>query len=227
MKKKSLAGILSLLICIALIGVGFASWVITAGDTETIAGNVTVETIEDQRVFLENIDLDNENIVFGTPEGAVNDGWLKNSSIGTEVLTTTLTGTIKTKDKDALTTFTIALETNKDSAFDEELIGAFPTVSAPAINSLVWSQEADSNGYYTANFEVTATFTWGSKWGEDKNPYTFYNAHGVNDLIAGDDTPEDSSDDVTYGDQALKDIKAIYDALNGATYTFTIKVNQE
>ena len=226
MKKKSLAGILSLLICIALIGVGFASWVITAGDTETATGNVKVETIEDQRVFLENIDLDNENIVFGTPEGAANDGWLKNSSIGTEVLTTTLTGTIKTKDKNALTRFTIVLETNKASAFDEELIGAFPTVSAPAIDSLSWSA-ADSNGYYTANFEVTATFTWGSKWEEYKNPYTFYNAHVVNDLIAGDATPEDSSDDVTYGDQALKDIKAIYEALNGATYTFTIKVNQE
>ena len=51
MKKKTLAGLISSLICISLIGVGFASWVITGDDTnEQATGTITTETVSDSSV---------------------------------------------------------------------------------------------------------------------------------------------------------------------------------
>lgn len=40
MKRKTLTLTLSILACLALIGVGFASWIISAGKTETVTGNI-------------------------------------------------------------------------------------------------------------------------------------------------------------------------------------------
>ena len=52
MKRKTLTLTLSILACLALIGVGFASWVISAGKTETVTGNIVVDDVSDKRISL-------------------------------------------------------------------------------------------------------------------------------------------------------------------------------
>ena len=66
MKRKSLATLLSGFLTVALTGVGFASWLITGGETKTSnAGAVSAEKVEDQRVKITNLKVDNAAIAFG------------------------------------------------------------------------------------------------------------------------------------------------------------------
>ena len=54
-KRKKFAlslKVLSLLSCIAVLSVGFASWIITGGDTEETTGNVSAETVENRKTTI-------------------------------------------------------------------------------------------------------------------------------------------------------------------------------
>ena len=48
MKRKTLTLTLSILACLALIGVGFASWIISADATKNEKGNIIVDTVKDK-----------------------------------------------------------------------------------------------------------------------------------------------------------------------------------
>ena len=50
MKRRTLTIVVGLLLTLSLVGVGFASWVISAKDEETIIGNVEVQTVTDRRL---------------------------------------------------------------------------------------------------------------------------------------------------------------------------------
>lgn len=52
MKRKTLTMILCLLTVLSVVGVGFASWVINAGDQQTANGNIEVDTVSDNRLVL-------------------------------------------------------------------------------------------------------------------------------------------------------------------------------
>lgn len=218
MKRKGLAGILSLLISVAVVGVGFASWVITGNAEETKNGNITVENIKDGRVYLEDVKMTNSTINFGTPSSSeIVKPWLTNSSIGTENLESTISGKIKTKEKTAVTAFDVSVEAKKGEKLVDITTGNLvkaPVVAGTTKKDLSWG-EADSNGYYYATFTVTVTFAWGTKFGE-LNPYLYYNAHSVNDVLTGT---------TTYGDDALTNMQALYDLLNGVNYYVTVRVN--
>ena len=48
MKRKTLTLTLSILACLALIGVGFASWIISADAIKEAEGNIIVDTVTDK-----------------------------------------------------------------------------------------------------------------------------------------------------------------------------------
>ena len=50
MKRKTLTLTLSILACLALIGVGFASWIISADTSTTAQGSFIVDTVTDNRL---------------------------------------------------------------------------------------------------------------------------------------------------------------------------------
>lgn len=56
MKRKTLTLTLSILACLALIGVGFASWIISAGATKNAEGSFIVDTVTDNRLVVEMVD---------------------------------------------------------------------------------------------------------------------------------------------------------------------------
>ena len=101
MKKKSLAALLSAFLTVCLTGVGFASWLIIGGDTETYKdGSIAVETVSDKRTKIESVSVkegSNSTIVFGPTAAAKTDttSWLRASSdAATENLSFTLQFTV-------------------------------------------------------------------------------------------------------------------------------------
>ena len=54
MKRKTLTLTLSILACLALIGVGFASWIISADTSTNATGSFIVDTVTDNRLVVEN-----------------------------------------------------------------------------------------------------------------------------------------------------------------------------
>ena len=50
MKRKTLTLTLSILACLALIGVGFASWIISANTSTKAEGSFIVDTVTDNRL---------------------------------------------------------------------------------------------------------------------------------------------------------------------------------
>ena len=82
MKKKTITLVVYMLVCISLVSVGFAAWIITGGDESVASGNVKATTVHDESLVIEGESWVNQkdSIVFGVPtldQNATQDGWLQ------------------------------------------------------------------------------------------------------------------------------------------------------
>lgn len=205
MKKKSLATLLSGFLTVALTGVGFASWIITGGDTEETTGNVSAETVENRKTTI-TIDTAGEGY-----DTAVLFGHNANKKDGTGTVTATwfkTEGIMKDEDLSAKLCYKITNATYSDFAFSLD----------------AKMQQYVTDGYITVSFEnfvapttnaetaafVNINFGWGEKFGT-MNPYEYFNG------IASPD-----EDDVN----AALAINNLFSDLNGeftVTLTATLK----
>ena len=198
MKRRTLTLMICLLSVLSLVSVGFASWIITANDTEDVTGNIQIETVTDNRVFIVDI-VDPSDIVFGAPETPETfaNPWFTAKDMATENLSATITFDVQKKDGTPIArsgvniTASVEVKDTEGTTFAELVsdgyIQAVPTVTV-----------SDSA------YSITISLNWGAKWG-NKNPYNYYNALDV----------------ATYGDQAYNDITA-FAALNTLQYKVTI-----
>lgn len=210
MKRRTLTLMICLLSVLSLVSVGFASWIITANDTEDVTGNIQIETVDDNRVFIvesttgAGIKASND-IVFGAPETMSNDdAWLTADGTKKEALTATITFKVVDADDAVVADDDVTVTANI------EIVGGTTfaaLVSAGYIEAAPTVTPARVGDVYT----ITVTLNWGSLWGND-NPYDFYNGHDVNDEITSG---------VTYGDHAAEHIDA-FAALNTLQYKVTI-----
>ena len=210
MKRKTLTLTLSILACLALIGVGFASWIISADTSATAEGSFIVDTVTDNRlvatgrwITINGTDvISDENsakVSFGAPETMDNtSAWLTNDGKGTaEKLTVVYELTVKTKgDSTGVTGLTdkITGTISCDATYEDYIV--LPTVTV--------SEEGE--GVY----RLTLTFTWGSKFG-NVNPYEYYNGKTYTDELA---------------QTALTDLREINN-LNSQKFTLTINVKSK
>lgn len=206
MKRKTLTLTLCLLACFAVIGVGFAAWIITSDAEETVTGNIKVETVEDHRLKINIISTEADNVIrFGKPVGYAADSWILNNEAETENLTATIKFTI-TKGNEAVT--------NLETAGITVTAGFTTTITddmnkGVGNNSLVtiptgFTVEKDSTDSEGKTFMIKVVFSYGDEFGK-KNPYEFYKDKDV--------TAE--------GDNAVNNLGKLF-VLNGATYTLTI-----
>lgn len=194
MKRKTLTLTLSILACLALIGVGFASWIISANTSTKAEGSFIVDTVADKTYVVSGEWLENKSsIIFGAPDTMnAQNPWLTNNSEGkTENLTVTyqLTVTYGNEKKatgiankiTALVTasenanYTAPENANYTAAVNGKLIIA-PT------NATV-EEAPEGNGKYN----ITVTYQWGEHFG-NVNPYTYYNAKTATDKLSGTET---------------------------------------
>lgn len=221
MKRKTLTLTLSILACLALIGVGFASWIISAEAKKEATGNIIVDTVADKTYVVSGEWLGNKSsIIFGAP-ATMNESnpWLTNDSEGkTENLTVTYQLTVKYGDnkpatgiKDKITALVVApASSNYTAAVNGELI------IAPE-NATV-EETAEGSGIYN----ITVTYKWGKHFAdsaeatEGVNPYTYYNGKEATGKLNGSET--------TYMQDAKTSLETLSEIKESVQFTLNITV---
>lgn len=217
MKRKTLTLTLSILACLALIGVGFASWVISAEVSATPAeGSFIVDTVNDKSYKVEGAWLDSQSkITFGAPATMnASNPWLTNDSEGkTENLTVTYqltvtygNGTKATGIANKITAVVTApADKNYTAAVDGKLI------IAPTNATVV--EVPGGNGTYN----ITVTYQWGEHFGK-VNPYTYYNLKNATDKLNGSET--------TYMQDAKTSLETLSKIEASVKFTLSITVKK-
>lgn len=222
MKRKTLTLTLCLLVCLSLIGVGFASWIITSTNTKSEEGDIIVDVVEDQRLKVTYdwvTDAEGTTTLDTAPElkyGIKDDvtgapAWLTNTT--KESLTAYLKITVKDSKNEAYTNANItATLSAKDGKYTEantaKLVGDLPTLTA--VNK--------GEGVYI----LTITLTWGEKF-NSKNPAETFANKAVDDALPTGLTDVDHN---TCGDYASYYLNELYTKLTGAKYNLDIIVNR-
>ena len=225
-KKSGLMGAVIALSAASLVSVGFASWVISQGDSKTEQGQILVDTVENN-IHLLTVEVDGSDAIAfkcNTPETAPTYNWLDETTTTYEALSASFTVSVdKINDASAAAAkakFTAVLETGKmvgdewvpDTASTGYLAAATAkyvielpdaSVEVGTLESKVWTT--------TVSFELD----WGDHFDGD-NPYIYYNAHKSTDKIEGA-TPE-----ITYGADAEASLAELHTLLNGVQYRLTL-----
>lgn len=239
-KKTGVIALIAGLSSVTLVSIGFAAWVISAGDTVELTGSISVDEVDDSRYLIEKTGTyapavsygSGASIVYGAPAVSTS-GWLTNNSSAKVNLTATVTFyvanlTDKTKGTDySISGAIVASGAHKD-AFDDAVEDNL--VELPVITTNT-SFEVDGDTthrstiggteYLFTKVTLTLDFKWGTYFGKDAqdvttntNPYVFYNAKDINGYVNGESG-------ATWGDDAKSKLDEIHLA-NGANFTVTL-----
>ncbi len=198
MRKKAMIMAVASLGSMALIGTGFAGWVISASTTTHADGVMVAYDVKDQRFVVANGKWTNgkggtpagekANIVFGKSTTEVNNQWLHydTADMETQSLSDTYVFEVSSKDTTDTGSFKVALSsgtpagfvvTDTNDAWKNATTGAKTAVNpTPAIEFL---EDEATDGKYTfvegkATVKMKITFSWGTAFGGD-NPFDYYN----------------------------------------------------
>lgn len=213
MKRKTLTLTLSILACLALIGVGFASWIISADTSATAQGSFIVDTVTDKSYKVEGVWLGNQSkITFGAPTTMNNTEktWLTNDSTDKkENLTVTYQLTVTYGDTTPATGIANKITAVVTAPENENYTAAVngKLIIAPT-NATV-----EETGEGTGVYNITVTYQWGEHFGK-VNPYTYYNEKTATDTLTDSTT--------TY----MQDAKTSLDTLSKieASVKFTLSI---
>ena len=190
-----------MLVCVAMVGTGFASWVILDTQKKEATGNVTAEAVSKEGITLEVSPTSDANIIFGSPADMnIKNAWLiEDAAKGQGNLAVDFTVTVKGN----IGSFTLDFSYTGDAfetAATNNLIVGYPTYTVGTVESggsIANAGEIEieqTNGKATlkfgegspksaafdfkqeTTFHIIATFNWGSAFGgPEGNPYTFFN----------------------------------------------------
>lgn len=224
MKRKTLTLTLSLLVCFALIGVGYASWIITNTNTSDLEGNIVIDSVEDKRltvvyewvtdstgtILLDDGDETKNDegkvsptLAYGMKTGVTGaPTWLSNDA-NTENLSAYLKVTVTDKsgnpvDANVVSSLSVSNATKWDNAVTEGLIGNVPTIDEAS---------KISTGVYVVSF----TLTWGKRFG-NVNPMQFFKDKNLNDTLPSLPEGVTETQYTTCGDYAAHYLQTLEDA---------------
>lgn len=223
MKRKTLTLTLSLLVCFALIGVGYASWVITGATEASKQGNFVVDTVADKRLKVEMEWIGNSaQIVYG--QKGTGPDWLTVDDNGkAEALTAQLKATVTKKDGSA---FNDANDLNITT-----VISGNDTFTTAATNGYVDALPTDTEKSFEISDDkktITITFTiefgWGSKFNK-KNPMQYFKEEDAKLRNASGYLLEGKEEEL----EELKDTALSYlqeiEKLSGTQFGFKLVIN--
>ena len=216
MKRRSLTVLLCLLAIISLASVGFASWVISAGDEVEATGSIVVEKVTDERVMITELKFDdveyvNEetvlpSFVFGKSSATTTHDWLKNDTpehlqilISFKVIKKADNSEIKSTD-DVNLSVDFGLVDGHSFAVEGVQDKVYAEIVEPT--KIVYNSEK-------GRFECTIALKWGNYFGEvaGVNPFEYYNNQKLTDELATD---------------ANDKLGKMFSALNAVKYAVTI-----
>lgn len=248
MKRKTLTLVLCLLTVMSLVGVGFASWVISAGDSEKISGNIVVDTVTDARYTLTMVEPTIKDIILTGPDDPT-DGWLtyvNDNQKGTVNLTVEYTFIVTKNDGKKFSktsnviegyTYEFLSDLNIDVQFngpvekENDVDTKFGTLLTKNVISKI-----SNEGYIVGNvilsesdtkatFTVTVGYSWGTLF-ESENPFTYYNLKEANNLCS-EVVDQISADKATWADHAKYYLNLLHDIDGLANYNATITVSSK
>lgn len=216
MKKKAMIMAVASLGSMALIGTGFAGWVISANTETKASGVITAYDVQDQRfkvtegTWTTSVSESDKSgqIRYGSPasvEGVTSPWFTFGSDVKPEVLTNEYKFTVASGDANDKAAFTVAptlaIEEKKVS---EQNVWESAKTAGIVVDPVakVTSTTMNLNGTTGVEVKVSVTFAWGAHFTVDsevKNPYFFYNSKKVGDKI--DDTVGQTK---TWGDDAAE-----------------------
>lgn len=222
MKRKTLTLAISVFALLAIISVGFASWVITRPASDVSAdGTITVDDVTDLNVTITYKWVTDASggteltaakpIVFGNDADATSANWLYNNRIGTENLEAYLKVTVTVDDASAMVGKKIIATFNAVNASKEVSTTYAEAISAKYITGPNNGSKLD--GEFTASDfasskTVTKVFTiqfgWGQEFGK-VNPIKKWQTY--------------SADNATAATTALN---ALNEKLTGVSYKVTL-----
>lgn len=180
MKRKTLTLTLCLLVCLSLIGVGFAAWIITRPADAPATGNIQVDSVTEETYSIETSWVGGkDSIVFGyKQEGSFTSPWLTNNNAKPENLTVTLRVTVK-KDGTAVnvqpTYSAVIVEGTGKATWDQAVEDGY--VTNPEVISIAQvEKEGTTTGEKeTGVYDIVISANWGTTF-EGQNPYKYYNS---------------------------------------------------
>ena len=211
---------------LSLASIGFATWVISGGDTKTAEGTIEVDAVSDNLYAIEIGDKpwkdskENGKIQYGYDGTTLTStsAWL--SADNTESLSETLTFTVKNayKTVDASSSlndgysisFTL-VDTSESGLYstakEAGLVGELPSTT----NSGITATPTQKTGTRDAEYTVTIKFTWGTEFG-NQNPAKY-----AESKAAESESYWDLSNKSSFASQLNKVYK-----LNSCTFKLTI-----
>ncbi len=194
--------IASIVACLALTAVGFASWlIIKPAEPKSELGSFEVYTVEDNDVTITVTSSENTTIKFGKPaSSSVNNPWLyAGSDVQNEVLTATFNVTVESKAgeeagvdlAEILSNFVVDFEIvdNAGKAYAAATEAGYIGQTTVKIDSAegakdamaVTTKAAFEEGVATQEFVVTVAFAWGGDFikpdeSAPSNPYDYFNS---------------------------------------------------
>lgn len=230
MKKKAMIMAVASLGSMALIGTGFAGWVISANTETSAKGVITAYDVKDQRLTISGEKWTTEksagsgSIIFGQPETKekFDKPWFTfTNDVEKEVLTNSFTFNVASGDAKDTGNFKVTAEIVVEDA------DANTAWQNAITNNVVAKPDVavgGTNGVYTLAETPTAvtiglTFNWGSHF-NSKNPYNFYNAKTIGEKI---DTTVGQTK--TWGDDA-NEFMMHFNAITEVNFTLKITVTR-
>ena len=231
MKKKAMIMAVASLGSMALIGTGFAGWVISANAEFTANGTITAYDVKDRRLQVTKgtwsrpvSEADTSGaIIFGAAKeadkGGITNPWFTMEGMDEEVLENTYSFTVASgKDdtrtlsiKPTLTVYsTYVKESDSGNVVSEEYTAATAKGAFIAPQEfVVTGHNVKLTGEAAINCSVKIAFKWGTKFGS-VNPYVYYNGAGKN----ATDNGKDAIDDL-----------AVIEKLNNQKFVLSIEVS--
>lgn len=235
MNKKPTILAVAALGSLALIGTGFAGWVIVANATSTASGNITAYTVADRRLIVSEAKWGTEktgssgSIIFGKPATQSNpSAWFFGEGMETEKLEDSFVVNVHSGDSSDQSTATVSAEIAVNDpnnaawkeAIKEHYITA-PTITFNGAPGAASSETATGSLTLKGMTEVEASFTVKFSWGEYftvgnkiKNPYEFFNTKIEAEKVPG-------SESETWGTKA-KNVMTVIAGLNELKFTATV-----
>ena len=239
MKKRTISLMLGILAVMMLVGVGFATWVITQGASTAAEGQINVEVVKDERLDVTyTFASGKENFAFGfKADSSVENPWLTSNNDTPENLVVELS--VKVTRHNTANPFSDASEQETH----KPVVTLNDALKKAESSNILVSEKTDlfklvsitvADGTYdgtdnSLNYAVVVTLQWGDAV-SNTNPYTFFNKLGnVDAAVSGFTTQLPQAEGEFYNSVAsLKLADAAYLYLHAmealSSYTFTLDI---
>lgn len=176
-RRKLVAGI-AIFASVALIGSGFAAFVISANQSRSVEGNIEIGKVEEQSVSITNVALSESKIQF-EPKAEDTTGRVRYDGTNKEILSTTLSFTFN--HSDMVESIHVGLEVPEGIKNAATATANYITLPA-AVNGVDIALTGDKSGATisdvtdttnTKTVSYTIAFGWGSAF-NGKNPGEYY-----------------------------------------------------